>query len=625
MKHLLSIPFMLSQIDDYGADSFIEKLKEAGADIAFFALDAYETDEKKREQVFERLKKYIPVFQEAGFIVGVWIWAFMVRGDKKFVHITSLRGNVSADQVCPSDDDFCKFAEEYVGNIALSKPDMIMFDDDYRYGFLDCGLGCGCANHRKFMSELLGEDVPAEGLAQKVWSGKGNKYRDAWLKANGHFFRKFAGRIRHAIDKVDPSIRLGPCACMTTWDFDGVSAVELASIMAGTTRPFLRLIGAPYWSVNKNWGNRLQDVIELERMESSWCGDIGEIDIFSECDAYPRPRCACPANYLEGFDMAMRVSGAVNGTHKYMFDYVSDTGYETGYIDKHNGNKEIYEKIDTLFTDKTPTGVRIYERMDKFGDMEVPKAYAGGDGVQNLFFSPSAKLLATQTIPSVYKGLGIIGIAFGDNAKYLDEGALDNGLILDLPAAKLLTEQGVDVGLKSVGEETPADKEFCPEDKNYINIMGNTGVKITVKNEADIQSWFINGEDRFIGSYAYTNGKGQRFLVYAVDGYSGSELFFRQKARGKQIIKTMEKWGKRLPATLLGNPDCYMLCKKTEKGLAVWLGNFFVDECLYTTVTLDKEYTSVQFINCSGTLSKNKVNIDTIAPFASVGFVVSND
>ena len=622
MKHLISVPFMLSQIEDYGINGFISKLKEMNTDIVFLALDAYETDWEKQQRVFEALKKNIPVFQKAGFLVGVWVWTFMVRGDKQYEHITSLSGRISQDQVCPSDEKFCQFAEEYFKNIASSKPNLIMFDDDYRYGFLDCGLGCGCKNHLKYMSDLLGEEVVLDGLAQKVWSGKGNKYRSAWLKANGYFFKEFAKRIRKAIDEVDSSIRLGPCACMTTWDFDGVSAVELAKIMAGNTKPFLRLAGAPYWAVNRNWGNRLQDVIELERMESSWCGDLEEIDVLSECDPFPRPRTACPASYTEGFDMALRVAGAVTGTHKYVLDYVSDTDYETGYIEKHKENEWIYDKINEVFSKKQSVGVRIYERMDKFEDMEVPQNYAGGDGVQNLFFSPAARLLATQTIPSVYSGLGVLGIAFGANVKYLEEGALENGLILDVPAAKILMEQGVDVGLESVGESYSTDKEYFVETNNYINVMWNNGVKISVKPCAEVQSYFISGEEKFIGSYYYENSKGQKFLVYAVDGYSMSELFFRQKARGVQIVKMVERLGKRLPATLLGNPDCYMLCKERNGALAVWLGNFCADEIFNKTVKLGCVYDSIEFINCNGKLDGDKVILDKIPAFASAGFLV---
>ena len=47
---------------------------------------------------------------------------------------------------------------------------------------------------------------------------------------------------------------------------------------------------------------------------------------------------------------------------------------------------------------------------------------------------------------------------------------------------------------------------------------------------------------------------------------------------------------------------------------------YFVKEKRY--ITLDKEYKEIEFINCSGKLNGNKVELDYIAPFASLGFEV---
>ncbi|MBQ2701640.1 MAG: hypothetical protein IJF64_01515 [Clostridia bacterium] len=620
-EYTLSIPFMLKQIDRYGAEQFIEKLKELGADIVFLSLDSYEPDEVKREKVFSALKENVPLFQKAGFTVGVWVWAFMVRGDQKYVHITSPNGAVSHDQVCPSDEEFLKFAYEYMQNIAKSNPDIILFDDDYRYGFLDCGLGCTCKNHRAYISKLLGEDVSTKELGKLIFGGGRNKYRSAFLQANGHYFKEFARRSRAAVDSVNPKIRLGLCSCMTTWDFDGVSAAELARIMAGNTKPFLRLIGAAYWSYNRGWGNRLQDVIELERMESSWCGD--GIEILAEGDAYPRPRFTCSANVLEGFDMALRASGATNGIHKYPLDYHAEVGYEEGYNRKHLENQGIYQAIEESFNDKTPVGVRVYEHMNKFEDMDVPAYWEGSDQVQNAFFSPAARTLAAQSIPSVYQGLGTVGIAFGENAKYLEDGALENGLILDVTAAQILEKKGVDVGLSSVGEEVFANEEYFPKKKRYVGLFGCAVKKISVKDGADVQSLFVDGDTETIGSYAYENANGQKFLVFAFEGYRMTEHAFKQYARGEQIEEWIDSLGKKLPASMHGNPDCYLLCKESERGKAVWIGNFFTDECMNTTVTLDKAYTNVKFINCNGRLEGDKVILDSVPPYASVGFEVT--
>ena len=617
----LSVPFMMTQIDKYGSEIFIDKLKEIGADIVFLALDSYETDEKKREKVFADLKKNVPIFQKAGFTVGVWVWTFMVRGDKKYTHITSPNGAVSADQVCPSDEDFCVFAEDYMRNIAKSNPDMIMFDDDFRYGFLDCGLGCACKNHRAYISKILGEDVSEKELGKFIFGGGKNKYRSAFLQANGYFLKEFAKRSRAAVDSVNPNIRLGLCSCMTTWDFDGVSAAELAKIMAGNTKPFLRLSGAPYWAHLRAWGNRLQDVIELERMESSWCDD--DVEIFSEGDAYPRPRFACSANMLEGFDMALRASGATNGIHKYTLDYYANPNYEQGYNIKHIKNREIYGEIEKYFSDKTPVGVRIYEHMKKFENMTVPAYYEGSDNVQLMFFSPAARMMAAQTIPTVYTGLGTVGVAFGENVKYLEDGALDNGLILDVTAALLLKERGIDVGLDKVDGDILVSEEYFPREKQYVLLYNCHAKEIKVKDGAEIGSLFVVEDKRYVGSYFYENENGQKFLVFAFDGYSMSEHAFKQYIRGEQIENFVKFTDKRLPVSMRGNPDCYILCKENETEKSVWIGNFFSDECMNTTVILDKEYREIEFINCKGKLNGKQVEIDYIAPFASVGFCLA--
>ena len=102
----LSVPFMLDQIEQYGTDGFIKKLKEIEADTVVLALDCYVVDEIKRKKVFDSLKENVPIFQKAGFKVGVWVWAFMIREENTYVHMASPNGSVSQTQVCPSDEDF---------------------------------------------------------------------------------------------------------------------------------------------------------------------------------------------------------------------------------------------------------------------------------------------------------------------------------------------------------------------------------------------------------------------------------------------------------------------------------------------------------------------------------------
>ena len=181
---------------------------------------------------------------------------------------------------------------------------------------------------------------------------------------------------------------------------------------------------------------------------------------------------------------------------------------------------------------------------------------------------------------------------------------------------------GVDVGLEKINGTLDVIQEYFPDKKRYVGAYKCQATDIDVKKGVTVQSMFTDGQKEIIGSYSYENSAGQNFLVFAFDGYCMSEHVYKQYARGEQIENWIASIGKKLPASMHGNPDCYMLCKEGESGKAIWIGNFFADECMNTTVILDKEYGEIEFINCSGKLNGCKVEIDHISPYASVGFEV---
>ena len=108
--------------------------------------------------------------------------------------------------MCPKDENFVKFAADYIKDIAKTGVDLIQFDDDLRYGFLSDSPACLCDNHIAEINRITGENSTREELAKHIVSGGKNKYRDAYLKANGDAFRNFAAEIRKAADEVNPNI-----------------------------------------------------------------------------------------------------------------------------------------------------------------------------------------------------------------------------------------------------------------------------------------------------------------------------------------------------------------------------------------------------------------------------------
>ena len=625
----ISVPVQNKYLKRGGREKYVEAFRKMGVERVLLAVGTYETDEEKRESMLSELKDNVAYLKQEGFEVGAWLWTFWVDNNPTYEYMKFTSGDSSKSFVCPSCDEFRKFAGDYIKSLAECGVDLILYDDDYRYGHMvkGQGAGCVCDNHIRYAEEILGEKFPDDVIEKYLVSGGRNKYRSAWLKANKHYLLKFAGDMRKAVDTVNPSVRIGLCSCMSVWDFDGASPVEISKTLAGNTKPLLRLIGAPYWANKKSWGNRLQDVIELERMERSWCG--GGMEIVSEGDVYPRPRFNCPSSFLEGFDTALRADGSLDGIQKYVFDYTSNCHYELGYIESHIENLELYKKIDDLFGDKKCTGVRVYEAMRKFEDMDVPKA-GEGEQVVNMFFSPAARMLAGLSIPTIYADKGVSGIAFGENAKYIPDSALNNGLILDIRGAQILSEKGIDVGIEKFGEDISSvlskssAEEYFPQYNEYVPAVFTSGVyDCTLSENVTVQSYFKNEETEISASYIYENKNGQKFFVLLFEGYFAHEHLIRQYTRQKQLAENIE-WlsGKKLPAVIGGHPDLYVMCKEKDGVLSVGLWNFFADKINKPVIKLDKKYSSIRFANCEGELDGDTVTLSKLGAYEYAFFEV---
>lgn len=625
--YLTSIPINCNKFHRIKNKQLIlDELKAFGTDRVMLnyenALDGHIIlhNEEDYQRQLDYMRKACSFFKENGYEVGAWFWGFQFDSSFDFVRIKTINGNNAGNFACPTDNNFLEVFQKCLRDVVKTGVDIILLNDDVRFGQWG-GFGCLCENHIKMICDELGERIEESQLKELILNGGKNKYRDAFLKVNKISMENYAVKMRNAVDEINPEVRLGFCACMSSWDIDG-DAFRLAKLLAGKTKPILRLIGAPYWAVDKSWGNNLQDVVELERMEAAWNTDC-DIELIAEGDAYPRPRLNCPAAFLEGFDTALRASGEIDGILKICVDYVSNVGYESGYLKQYIKNKPVYQAIEKHFSDKKHTGIRIYESMKKVAEMPLPNALGEKSDIENVFFSSAARVLSANAIPTVYKGAGVTGIAFGENAYTLTDDDLDNGIILDALAAKILSDKGIDVGIDVFGEGLPMKFQYFCDDENYV-IANICAYKIELNSNCKILSYVSNDLEKpqLPFCFLYKNKAGQKFLIFNCNA-KNSENLLKHQANAK-IIADSTEWlsGKKLPAFCYGHPNLYMQCKEDDKYLVIGLWNFFEDQAIEPIIQLSETYQNAQFLCGAGKLCGDIVHLEDIHPFGFSGIVL---
>ncbi|MEA4890645.1 MAG: hypothetical protein VB070_14405 [Clostridiaceae bacterium] len=623
----VSIPVIISNenFTEYFPDT-LEELKRAKADRVFLCASRCIASEETKKNELKLLKEYIPKFTAEGIEAGIWIDSLGHGSDLLFdsaeesaceyTRMRGLKGFVPDDSFCPLDQNFERLFCDWIRELAATGTKMIMLDDDYRMAFRGGDVFCCCDLHMKAFEKRLNDKVTREGLYDKIFGSAANKYRYEWLHLQRDTLVDFAQSLRRAVNESDKTVRLGHCACLSTWDLDGVDSITLAKAFAGDTKPFLRLIGASYWAASRAFNIiRIGSVINYERLQQHWCGDE-DIEIFSECDSYPRPRYYTPAAYVEGLDMAMRAAGGMDGALKYMIDYTSAPCYEKGYIDRHVKNRPLYKAIEAHFGDKTPDGLRIFEPMNTLAGSNCP-----GE-LYDRCIPASLRFASDLSMPVTYGQTNMPAIIFGDGAAYADEAVIRNGAVIDITAAIILADRGIDTGISVLRQAISPSLEIYDRENERVYLNSVQAYDVVVKSGAKVLSQLYDGKNH-TGAFLYENCNGQKYLVYPFamqKNYSAHGLV-RNYCRQRQLIDCI-KWlcGKNTLAICPGNPDLYMLVKSADGRLAVGLWNFFEDSVLDPVVHLSEPYSHVQGINCTCRVDGDKVYLSDIPSFSFVGF-----
>ena len=554
-------------------------------------------------------------------------------GNAKYTTIKCLdteEGNSSV--FCPLDKAFLGDFKKWLIDIAKCGARLILLDDDFRLSYRGTGIGCCCDLHMAALRGELGENIDREQIRAKAFSGGRNKYRDAWLRVQKGSMEDFGRGLREAVDTVDKSIRLGFCASPCGFDLD-MDTVRLAQIMAGETKPFIRTLGAPYWATKPN-RRHLGEIVNMERMEIEWCR-AGGVESIAEGDNFPRPRFATPAAYVETFESILRADGKGDGILKYFWSTYDTFDYEQGYVRATENNRELFGEIERLFSDKDECiGVRPYNVRNMTENAFIDGADKNAlTKCERSLYYPSLNFTAVTSMPTSFER-GRVNILFGENARSISRDELKNGNVIDIVAAKILTERGIDVGITNAGQMNTAGVsgsfsavfEYDAEKKSSTAMRGNVRIyDICHADGARVVSHFKIGERFYMGVYEYQNQEGERYLVYPFDAEQAraERNWFNSYWRKQQLIDNLEFLGRK-PFEVYDegrDPMLYILAKKNERSIAVGLWNIFEDKIPSARIHVEGEYSDIRFVNCQGHREGSSVVIDSVIyPFEFAGF-----
>ncbi len=623
--------FPIGTLDQPRFDRMKQTLTELGASTVFVVPSnvsgnrvPFAPDETYRA-FLARLTEMAAQLTEIGIEPAVWIPTLGYGGQTnpenqsiaaELTHIQSIDGKVAQDAFCPTDPRFAEIMCRTVADLARTGVRRIMLDDELVLSVRP-GLGCACDRHMQQFRRRIGRDIDRASLENALFTGPGNDLRRAWLDLMGGTLRTFCQQLRAAVDAVDPAVRMGFCAGYTSFDAEGVDAFTLTRDLAGHTKPFLRLTGAPYWIPGQRFGRLpMEVVLETVRQQQSWGADSG-IELFTEVDTHPRACVHTPAAYVEAFDLATHAAAPTDAL-KYLFDYNQTPDVEQGYLKAHRRNRPLYEKISQEMDDLQPAGVRIYESMRTLADADLPADYPGVPGVLQRWFHQASLLLAPHAIPTVYSGDGVCGMVCGEHAKYLPESALNHGLILDLQAAQILQRAGVDVGLRDAQPFGNSVQELFDPAVGPRPLYCQCALyRLATAPGAKPQSWFVGNGDPAPAAYRYQNAAGQRFFVLAFSvaeqPYSAGVLLSDE--RGAQLTAQIP-WlsGAAIPTAAEPHPHLYVIWKQQGDRAALAYFNLGADPVEDLTVTLPAPAAARFVIGTGRALDARTIQIDAIAP-----------
>ena len=527
---------------------------------------------------------------DAGVEISWWC-SPSIRYFSDFPPIEDSNGNKSRDnKKCPLDEAFAADYAAKVKSVALGRPKMICIEDDYTLGW-GRGLGdsgaCFCKRHLADFAKRHGKALtgPEIAAAFKVRTPDNLAIRRAFADTIRESLVSLAGKVRAAVDEVDPSIRIMLCEPGSHADKDGDALVPLLRAFAGGTRPAVRPAGAIYSAETTPAAipSALSHTMwTLERLPA-------DVESFYEADVYPHNRFYSSAAQL----MSLMAGAMAMGADDYLFyclQYLDDPLEDRGYADAFRALKPRLEAVRRFIRERRSrlTGVRIVWTAS---DAYLTRTRGSGHGVQ---LGCGSYVLSKFGIPyTTRKSSKGVSLLVGEAAETMSDGEirelLSGGLILDAPAAALFAkrgfagELGVDAELTKtrpqVVDEQILPAAGCAKRGRHVNAFyalpagaeGSVSQFAMLVPHPGTETWGmfhgVDGKPVMPSVTVAGNGLGGKVAVFATSfvGNRSSGLFnLRKQELFRNLLERLSPGS--VPVSAHGVPGIWTLASVAEDG-----------------------------------------------------------
>ena len=506
-------------------------------------------------EVYRRLA---PKYRARGIEPYFWLGHSLGHGGElstkvqvPFQTMVGADGEESKGCFCPLDEGLKQYLVDVVTTLAKADIPLILLDDDFRVNYHMPGvdIGCFCPLHVDRFNRENATNYSGLELAELVYRGEDDT-RAKFLKTAGDSLLELAYAMEQAVHSVNPDTRLGLATAMIHYSSEGYDVRQLAKVLAGPTRPYLRVFGAPYHV--KNNPMLLGYTVDTAKHLADYLSGC-DIEIIGEGDTYPHTRFFTNRTTLQTHLLASRCSGMRNMLH-YPFCFAASPDFETIYVETAQKLRPTMTLLDTLLPQtQKATGIQPVLTFGNLIHIPISRKMTKRERVWP--DEPLALKMLTQfgipTVPAHSASNQPVLLAGYNGFDCTDEQIntlLDRGAIIDATAAGWLLERGFDIGLENIKplDTVPTFEQYCGDfscryrdEQVWLLSPGDTPFfNLTPKPCASVAGWFITGTDgnRTPSCVAYSNGRRKVFAL-GFDFFSVRASFqaVSNMARAEQI------------------------------------------------------------------------------------------